>query len=190
MLRTGSYILLVLWSVLGIYFGVCTMVNEKLISQLEERSALPKSVGDTVEITIPGAGTFESKKAYELYLITKESFGWKAKVGWTTKFPNMINLLIGSCAFCVIGVVISIFKMMLFDKLQVDDGYIVFAPFLGMLTGFVVIALSYLVPNILTQDVGKLRPLPLMMISLLVGIFIEEFYNKISKYFTTKVLNS
>ncbi len=145
---------------------------------------MPKDPADTTFVYIDDKPKFLNKRAYKTSLLVEEINKWNNYFIWANRFPNFINILIGSASFCIIGIMIFFLKKDLIDKEMVDIKYILLMPFLGILTSFVILGVSYLVPNLITQDPGKLKPIPLMMISLFVGIFLKEFYTRISNYFS------
>lgn len=54
--------------------------------------------------------------------------------------------------------------------------------FSSFLTGLVIMGLSYLLPMVLINEGGKIRPFTLMFLSLFGGMYSNAFYEKLSKY--------
>jgi hypothetical protein len=173
-------IILLLWLSIGLYFGIGGLSRAKLDETLEkleeDKIELTKN---KINVSYDGL-TFETK--YELnYYLEAESI--ETSFPWATRISSFMGLIFTSFSFGLIGSLISIIKEVVFQNLEINRTKYISYPLLGILTGLVVLGLSYLLPTILIENQNQLRPITLMFLSLFAGMFCEKFYEKLSVYF-------
>lgn len=97
--------------------------------------------------------------------------------------PTLIFDLIIVFAFGVLGSITNLFKQIAYEKKKIEDLNYISEPILGMLTGFIIIGLSYLIPNTLAVNDIVLKPMSLMFLSLFSGFFSIKFYSYLNSLF-------
>lgn len=171
---------LLFWLVSGIYFGVGGLVranlDENLSSLDNDREAL---MAEEIDVTYDGL-EFTDKYSLQSYI---EVNSIEVFFPWAIKISSFISLIITSLAFGLLGAIISLIKSVAFESASLETLKIWSIPTLGILTGLVVLGLSYLLPTILVTNGSGLKPITLMFLCLFAGMYSKQFYAKISSNF-------
>lgn len=173
-------LVLIFWTLSGLYFGIGGLVRANLdetLSDLDKNKE--KLIKEKISITYDGV---ELENIYELQTFL-EINSIENLFPWAIRLSSFMSLLITSFAFGLIGSIIGLIKEIAFQEKLVEELKIWSMPILGMLTGLVVLGLSYLFPAILTKDASGLQPITLMFFSLFAGMFTKNFYAKLSDNF-------
>jgi H+/Cl- antiporter ClcA len=180
MLNKLPFAVLMFWLLAGLYFGIggITRVNvdETLDNLNQDKDKLLK---DTLTAKV---GVITVSNQYELKYVT-EYANLEHYFAWTIKIPKFTAFLITAMCFGLLGAVISIIKALAFGATKLNDSKWISEPLLGLLTGLVVLGLSYILPTLLTKGGIDIRPLTLMFLCLFCGIYTEKFYNTLSSAF-------
>lgn len=162
------------WLILGLYFGtggVCKLENDKLITEPES---------DTTKVEFEGIPYKNERHMH----IAIENDEMNKIFPWTEKLPSFIDYLITACAFSLIGTL----SRMFYDSSQgvtpISKSKFLSRPIFGVLTGILVLGITYVVPNIFLADRSPVNGATLVFISLFCGVFSEKFYSLISNAFS------
>lgn len=98
-----------------------------------------------------------------------------------------LALIITSLSFGLLGGIIHLFRKNPSFLVCISWKDLLLFPVYGMLTGMVVLGISYLLPSVLVTNTGEVRPITLMFLSLFAGIFIDTFYIKLLKIFKNEI---
>ena len=101
---------------------------------------------------------------------------------WMEDLPDIIILLLTCCSFSLLGSYILITRSFALKKRPVQVGGHPAMILSSFLIGLVIMGLSYILPLVLINEGGKIRPLTLMFLSLFGGMYSNAFYEKLSKY--------
>lgn len=184
-----SLLIIIIWTVTSIYFGLGSMVYQNAKDTYENYKKKPQELADTIPVMANGE-IYANKRIEMLNTLIMYRVNLEQKFFWVQSVPESINFLIGSSSFCVLGLIIGTLKRKVIDQEEIEFEYVLLGPILGLLTGFIILSISIVLPGFLSQDNSKPNPLSLLMISLLVGFFIKEFYLKITNYFPNKITKS
>lgn len=96
---------------------------------------------------------------------------------WLFNQSDIIVHFIASCFFGILGSIVRLLKIRIFNPQHLTDTRIKLFPVFGMICGFLVVTLSYAIPTVLTlnQDIS-LNPLSVMVVSLFAGMQSLLFY--------------
>ncbi|WP_158800254.1 hypothetical protein [Pedobacter sp. L105] len=175
-------LILLLWLITGLLLGVggVTKLNsDEAIETINRRKE------ELIKQTIPPTTTSQGTSVANLYelLIANEHEGIAYFFTWTVNFPKFTALCITAMSFGLLGSVISLIKELIDKSVSPDSINFIAKPFLGILTGLVVLGISYMLPTILIKGASEIRPITLMFISLFCGIYIDKFYKKLESSF-------
>jgi len=175
----------IIWLSSGLYFGVGGLTRAKLDDTLQELEKDKENLQkDTINVTYDDL-TFSNK--YELkYFLEAESI--EKVFPWSIKISSFVGLLLTAFSFGLLGGAISLVKDVAFEGTSLAELKIWSVPLLGLLTGFVVFGLSYLLPTVLIKNGNEVRPVTLMFLCLFGGMYSKNFYEKLSQYFNKMFL--
>ncbi len=167
--------------VLAFYIGVGGLGNEDYSNKLAALNNLKPEGSDTAALK---EGLIEYQNVLEMRRIevVEQHNKFMRFYPWMEDLPDIISLLLTCCAFSLLGSYILIVRGFTVRKRKVDlAGHpaIILSSFL---TGLVIMGLSYLLPLVLINEGGKIRPFTLMFLSLFGGMYSNTFYDKLSKY--------
>jgi hypothetical protein len=167
----------------GLYFGVGGMAQVEYNDRLQALTV--KVDSDTTQLEYDGM-TWKNETELKKYILHQEQQIFFRVFPWVDEVPDIISLLITSCAFCLLGSIVSIMRRLLFENDRPATTFMLLYPLFGAVSGLLVLAINYLLPTILVRDAENLRPITLMFFSLFVGLFLKEFYMKISSVVNSK----
>lgn len=182
-MKKHLFIIMISWLIASIYFGTGTLVYENAKESVTLKRLAPFDPTDTVSIA-----NFENRRALELDLLVQQVDRWEKVFVWNALFPTVVNLLIGSGSFCVIGCITGLLIRRIFEEKEITLRDVTLLPALALITAFILLALSYVVPAFLVQGSTTIRPMSLLLLSTLIGLYMKEFYFKLSEYFKSKML--
>jgi len=167
--------------ILSLYFGIGGIMSIDLNAANKQIEQAKQT--DNVAVIYDGI-TFKNKGAMQQYLqeLKKESlvkFFW-----WIDDLTDFGALIITACFFGMLGGIISIVNDITINNKKIEDLHFYSTPISGFLTGFVVLAITYLIPTLLVEKSDNIRSVSLMFLCLFGGIKSKEFYEKIDKYFS------
>lgn len=177
-----------LFTLAGLYFGTAGLVNSKYV---EEINAIPKEelkvVIDSVSKKIVTYkyndviyGSIGSAKAAEIIQRVPSLYKW------IFNQSDVIILLITCCFLGALGAIARIVKDKIFTPAALTPPRIAYLPVLGFFSGFIVLSISYAVPNYLTSgNEIHLNPLSVMVLCLLGGMYVELFMEWLGKLAAT-----
>lgn len=188
-------IMLGFWIIIGLYFGIGGIVNIQSNNIENEKHKLGLKVtnsnvntGDTNTVIYDGI-SFKNKKTLEEYLNSMPLENFKKLYPISQDLPDFMGQIITALAFGLLGSVTRIVLKIAFNAKQIEEVNYISQPILGMLTGLVVMGLSYVIPTLLSKNAITLDPLSLMFFSLFAGIYNKEFYEKLQLHFINKILS-
>lgn len=168
------------WTILGLYFGVAGLtranMDEALNALVAQKATLSQ---DSIKLNIDGVDVYTT---YELLTLT-EVQSVEHYFQWSRKISSFTSLVITALSFGLLGSIIALLKMVVLEAKPLNSLPVFSLPALGFLSGLVIFGLAYLLPVILVEGVNKTRPITLMFLSLFAGLYIEGFYQKVSGYF-------
>lgn len=91
-------------------------------------------------------------------------------------FPSLLLLVITACSFGLLGGTIKIIRDTVFNSIPISETKYVLVPLLGLLSGLIIFALSYIIPIVLVSGENEVRKTTLMFLSLFAGIMVDKFY--------------
>ncbi len=175
-----SVLVISTWLISGLYFGIGGLVRAKMDETLKDLDSRKETlIQEKVRVSYDG---IEFENSYEL-LSFLEVNNIEYLFPWAIKISSFVSLIITAFSFGLIGSIIALLKDIAFTEIPLENLRIWSLPVLGILTGLVVMGLSYLLPTILIKNSTGLQPITLMFICLFAGIHTENFFNKISEYF-------
>ncbi len=175
-----AIIVLVIWISFGLYFGIGGIARIKLDeTQQELESDKEQLQKDTVNVRYEGID-LETKYELKYYLEVRSIENY---FPWAVRLSSFVAMLLTAFSFSLLGAVIGIIKEVALKNIPVAETKYWSLPLLGLLSGLVILGLSYLLPTLLIKNGTEIRPLTLMFLCLFGGIFITSFYEKLSQYF-------
>lgn len=165
----------------AMYVGFGGLGNEHYNNKLTALITSGPAIGDTIKVE---AGSLKFKNEFEMkkYEIIKQQEKFMHFIPWMKNLPELIIHLLTCCSFSLLGSYILITRSLILNKQKVSIAKIPAITLSSFLTGLVVMGLSYLLPTVLINEGGKIRPDTLMFLSLFGGIFSNTLYKKLSKY--------
>ena len=176
--RVVAVAFIIIWLCIGLYFGTGSYSN--IQNRIDKKDA------DKAWQTIDTSKTTKYEIALKKAALDDARENEKAILNlypFISKFPNALISLITVFAFGILGSIINLLKQIVLEDKKPTDLKFVAEPLLGMLTGFVIIGLSILVPNTLATSDVELKPMSLMFLSLFSGFFSKRFYVFLSDLF-------
>jgi hypothetical protein len=175
-----SFIILCMWLLAGLYFGIGGIsrisVDEVTESIDKQKDALKK---DTINIKLDGV---DIENKYQLKYILEYS-NLENYFPWAIQLTTFSSFLVTSMSFGLLGAMINILIQIVFSASKIEDSNYVSKPLLGLLTGIVVLGLSYIIPTLIVKGNAEIKPLSLMFLCLFCGIYSDKFYEKMSNSF-------
>ncbi|MEQ8712333.1 MAG: hypothetical protein RIC80_04915 [Cyclobacteriaceae bacterium] len=171
--------ILTVWFGASLYLGMggySTIVLDKMKYTLE------LSPPDSILISKDGVPkVFGSFREYE-YVRVKDEM--ESIFPFVENLISEIGLLVTSMCFGVIGGVTRILKQITYEEdISIINAQVISIPVLGMLSGIIMLGLTYLIPTILVEGVQNIRPSTLVFLSLFAGLFSKRFYDWLSNSF-------
>ena len=171
---------LLVWLIVGLYFGIAGLAKAKYDENIQEiENKKEKLMKESVDYKLDDL-TFSNK--YELLHYIEDKNVSKYFL-WAQEISSFLSLILTSFFFGILGSISSIFKEIVYDNVNISDIKIWSKPLLGGLTGLVIFGLSYILPEILVNNSGSMKPITLMFLSMFGGMFTKEFQDKLSLYF-------
>jgi hypothetical protein len=178
--KIPAIVFLCFWLFSGLYLGLggISRVNvDEVNEQIEaKRNVLQK---DTINYT------FKKVKYTTLYdfELAIENQNLVDYFSWVNGLNKFSSLLLTAMSFGIIGAIISILIEIAFGGTSVENTAFITKPILGLLTGLVVLGISYILPTIVVKGNTEIRPISLMFICLFCGIYSNKFYDKLEATF-------
>jgi len=174
-------IVLMLWVLIGLYFGVSGVARLKMEEDLEtlkmRQDTLTKKQIDIEVNEI----SFTDEYSYEYYTTIGP---YVSLFPWFFNVPSIIGIFLTAMSFGLIGSIGRLVLQITKDKLTLDKAKIWSEPVLGIFIGIAVLGLSYVVPNLLVADAGTIRPVTLMFLTFFCGLYSQEFFEILSNFFS------
>jgi hypothetical protein len=177
----ASQILIWLICLLALYVGIGGLGNEDYKNKLISLNTNGPAIGDTVPVKeglIEYPNVFEMKKIE----IIEQQNNFMQFYPWLEKLPDIISLLFTCGSFSLLGSFLFITRNIISNRSKVSIIKYPAIVLSSLLTGLVIMGLSYLLPIVLINDGGKIRPIALMFLSLVGGMYSNTLYKKLSKY--------
>ena len=175
-----AFLILTVWLLAGLYFGMGGIsrisVDEVTESIDKQKDALKK---DTTDLVLNGI-TIQNK--YQLKYVLEYS-NLENFFPWAIQLTTFSSFLVTSMSFGLLGAIINILIQIVTSNLKVEESNYISKPLLGLLTGIVVLGLSYLLPTLIVKGDAQIKPLSLMFLCLFCGIYSAKFYEKMSDSF-------
>lgn len=170
-----SLTVIILWLLAALYFGTGG------ITKIENDNLLKKAFNQSDSIpTLYKGVAFRNKEALISFL---EKDQVKKIYPWTDKIPSFLSYIITACSFSLLGCIIWIFVDVVLYKKRIDQVDYIHAPFLGLLTGLVVLGITYVIPTFFVSEDNDIKPTTLMFLSLFCGMYTDKFYSTLSNAF-------
>lgn len=175
MMVIRNSIVLFIWLVGSIYIGVGGFI------QIEaDQAQQSQETDDSIPVEYQGV-VFKSKEALDNFLIEQ---GHAVIFPCHKDLPHLLILIITASSFGALGGVTRLVLGMVREDKKLIHLKVVTVPLLGVLTGIVVLGISYLIPSIIMSKASFIRPSTLTFISLFAGLFYERFYEWLPSVFT------
>lgn len=187
-MKTWSSFLKILFllaiSFVSMYVGVGGLVRANYDEEIGKISEDSKSISPGASIMHDG---FEFQNFSELQAhLARQQIPVFYK--WVIiRLNGFMALVITSLSFGLLGSLIFLMRKNLPSISELPSEQVILFPLYGMLTGLVVLGLSYIIPFFLTTNQTNLRPISLMFLSLISGTFIDVFYEKVLQFFKREV---
>lgn len=186
-MKTATAVIVILiYTLVGTYFGggSITRVN------IEDKVAKIDAKKDSLSRQLPqfqyGTEKYASEYDLEYDLATSDMNNFKL----IKKLNNLQATIVAAASFGLLGAVIALILAMVSSNIKLTELKVWSQPFLGALSGLVIVALVYLMPTLLVKNGGEARPYTLMFISLICGIYNKEFYTFLHHTFVHKILKN
>ncbi|RFZ85348.1 hypothetical protein DYU05_07050 [Mucilaginibacter terrenus] len=173
---------LIAWAVTGLYLGIGGLTkldtdeNFKDIQKRKTELELKKFNPPITVKEIP----IDNEYDYQIFTLHQ---GIEEYFTWTVILPRFAALSITAMSFGLLGAVVFLLKSLALNKEDITKIKYLSLPTLGILTGMVVLGLSYILPTIIVEGATEIRPITLMFFCLFCGICSENFYKKIDDLF-------
>ncbi len=172
---TWRWITLIIWLIAGLYFG------SGGIAKIENYNLIKSTIGehDTTKVVYDGI-TFVNKGAL---IRTLEEAQMQAIFPWINSLPSYVSYIITACSFGLLGTIISIFIQLAIYKQKLADLPVYTLPVLGLLTGFVMLGITFIFPALLFHSEKDIKASGLMFICLFGGLYTEKLYERLAQLF-------
>lgn len=148
--------------------------------QLRYEENIAKNSSDTVAVIFHNI-SFKNIKVLNLYHERNDLLKiFPIVTSLTTSLLELITIF----SFGIIGSVTYLIKQIVINDSKVQELKYISQPLLGMLTGLVIIGISYLIPSSLTTNEIEIKPTSLMFLSLFSGFFSISFYEYMAKFYS------
>jgi uncharacterized membrane protein len=173
--------ILIVWLIIGLYFGiggVTKLSSDETIDNIQKNKTdlMAKPMSQVLD-----GVTLSNQYLYDLY--TEHKGLEKSFFSWTIELPKFTALLVTAMSFGLLGTIVALFKELSIANSNIINIKYLSQPLLGILTGLVVLGLSYVLPSLLTKSSNDIRPITLMFLCLFCGICVEKFYKRIDTSF-------
>jgi hypothetical protein len=165
-------VVLLLITVVALYVSLAGWVNAELHAALKENKAgqVPRPVTyNEIEFV-----NEDALKRYEVALQAKKWFPWMVDM------PQPVALLVTAMSFATVGGVIRVVADGTRGVKQLGPQSFA-TVFLAALTGLIVLGVSYIVPAALTISEGTVRPVALLFLCLVGGVFHDYVFEWLGK---------
>ncbi|MDB5088959.1 MAG: hypothetical protein JWR09_2953 [Mucilaginibacter sp.] len=173
---------IIVWLIVGLFFGIggLTKLNsDETLDNIQKKEVELLAKNFNPPLNVDGV-TISNEYLYQIY---NERHGLEKYFVWTVTLPKFTALCITAMSFGLLGALVAIIRQLsLAGKTIVEVQYISL-PLLGILTGLVVLGISYLLPTLITKGTNEIRPITLMFLCLFCGICSDNFYKKIENSF-------
>ncbi|MFL9843313.1 hypothetical protein [Flavobacterium rhizosphaerae] len=172
-MKIAATILLILGS---LYFGTGGLIYlelEKRYSDAQSEAVKNKKVSDGKSVVINNI-PFNNKKIAE---IAKDQFLAEAIYPYVVYIPTFLNFIITAISFGIIGTFAKTINYCITNNTKIADvTNLLLLLIQGACIGFIILGISYAIPTILTNEEVTLKPISIVFLSLIGGIFHEDFY--------------
>ena len=181
MQKLFGVIAITVWLITGLYMGIGGFTSLKLRETLKELKDNKSKIllNDTLKYETSGL----TLNAYE-YKVFNEKQDADRYFSWAENLPTYPALLFTAMSFGLLGALIDLFKQIVIGDISVEKLKYISLPLLGILTGIVILGLSYILPTLLVKEANEIRPITLMFLCLFASIYFEKFYDFLSTKFT------
>ncbi|MDB5005665.1 MAG: hypothetical protein JWP45_58 [Mucilaginibacter sp.] len=181
-IKVALCLLLAIWLFAGVIIGVGGLTK---LSSDETLEKLDRNKSDLIKKTFPAIKTEKGATIGDEYTLAvyNEQQGLETYFKWTVILPQFTAEIITAMSFGLPGALVNVLKDLAIKRKSLLEVSCITMPILGLLTGIVVLGLSYLLPTVLTKDAGEIRPMTLMFLCLFCGISTQKFYDKIESFF-------
>jgi hypothetical protein len=166
---------ILIWFCSSIYFGTGGY-NYIKVKQDEEKAA---NSSDTIKV-VYNEVCYKNKASLLVALEKQATINLYPMI---EPLPTSVWVLITIFSFGILGSITNLLKQIALDSKEIVELKFISGPLLGMLTGFIIIGLSYLLPSTLANGDVELKPVSIMFLSLFSGFFSIEFYIFLAKLF-------
>jgi len=129
-----------------------------------------------------GVIVYKNKLEMQKGEIAKEKEKFLKFYPWVEKLPDLIVLLLTCCSFSLVGSSILVVRDLALKHENVITRSHTIVIISGFFIGLIILGLSYLLPVVLINEGGKIRPITLMFLSLFGGMYSNKLYEKLSHY--------
>ena len=167
-----SGIFIFLWLVSGFYTGtggITKLENDILIKKAAESLDTVKVIYDDI--------SYKNKARLIAELETEQT---TVIYPWLEQCPSFLAYMITACSFGLLGALISLFIELAFNNKELNELKYLSIPLLGILTGIVVLGISFIIPSLIITGDKDIKPEALVFLCLFCGIFSKKFYRRIS----------
>lgn len=170
-----AHVIVLLWLALGLFIGVQGMLILKI---QEERTELRDRAASNDEF--PNGIKYDNiifrNKAELNYYV--EIKGVKDQISWgaMVHFPSFLLLILTSCSFGLAGGAVLLIKKKILDKKTTNLSEVILFPLLSLMVGVIVLGIADVLPTLLVEGEGSIRPVTLVFLAFFGGLFVERFY--------------
>jgi len=179
--KLSSQLLFCIICLSAFYVGIGGLGNEDYNNKLTALNNLKPESSDTISLR-DGLVEYQNVLEMRRIEIIEQYKKFIRFYPWIEDFPDIIILLLTCCSFSLLGSYILIVRGFTLRKKKVDLAGHPTMILSSFLTGLVIMGLSYLLPLVLINEGGKVRPFTLMFLSLFGGMYSNTLYDKLSKY--------
>lgn len=163
----ARYLLLLVWLLLGLYFGIAGWTKIEVDSAMELARKAPAGTPVTYE-----GLEFASSADLMVFLMSEQAGG--TIFGWMLTMPMAFSMIVSAMAFGVLGNLALLVRKALSRRSLPDVQTLALSPLSGALTALLLMGAAYILPSALTLDSTVLRPTALLFVSLFAGAFSDH----------------
>jgi hypothetical protein len=179
--KIGNHVLFCVVCLTAFYIGVGGLGNEDYNNRLTALNNIKPEGVDTISVR-EGLVQYQNVMEMRRIEIVEQQAKFIRFYPWIEELPDIIILLLTCCSFSLLGSYILIARGFALKKRKVFAAGHPAMIVSSFMTGLVVMGLSYLLPLLLINEGGKVRPFTLMFLSLFGGMYSNTLYDKLTKY--------
>ena len=171
-MKASISLALLVITIAALYVALAGWVNAELNAALKENKA-----DQIVKPVLSDGIQFVNQDALRRYQTATKAKKW---IPWMVDLPQPMALFVTAMSFGSVGGVIRVVAEATRDPKKLTLGSFG-TVFLAALTGLIVLGISYIVPAALTISEGTVRPVALLFLCLVAGVYHDYVFDWLGK---------